>query len=410
MVNAPPSSLSRAAALACVALASCAAARDVPTIELPSEPPAEDARTQSARLKIGVYLSLSGPGSARSLSIKEGIALAVDEINEGGGIRGRKLEVVFADDGADPSAVVRRVAELIFIEKVVGLLGEVSLGSASGGAMADKNHVPLIAPTSMQVEITQLGSFVFRACASEEAQGRLAAAFAVGTLGKRRVGLLYPYDVPYSMGLAAAFREEAKRLGAEAVIERGFARDETSFAIPILEVMDERPDVIYAPVELAIMARVARTAMIAGIKGEMFLGSDAWGTEDLAREVGEALSGAFFTDHWAEDAPWPASRSFVTRYRERFQREPRAFAALGYDAAKMLADAARRASAAAPEATREGLREAIRDAIEKTEDLQGVTGTIGVMPSRDAEKSMVVRRIERGKAVYYTALGLGGRD
>jgi hypothetical protein len=93
--------------------------------------------------------------------------------------------------------------------------------------------------------------------------------------------------------LASSFRGEARRLGVEALIERPFGDDEASSAIPILEIMDDRPDVIYAPVEPGFMARLARTAMIAGISGEMFLGSDAWGSDDFLRESSDALLGAF---------------------------------------------------------------------------------------------------------------------
>ena len=125
---------------------SCAASGGVPTVLLPSEPPAEEARLSSAPLRIGATLSLSGPGSSRGTRIKEGISLAVDELNDGGGVGGRPLEVIYADDRSEPSMIVNRIAELIFLQKVVGLLGDVSLQSDAGSALAERNQVPLIAP------------------------------------------------------------------------------------------------------------------------------------------------------------------------------------------------------------------------------------------------------------------------
>src|SRR4051812_14075429 len=94
--------------------AGCAVTRGVPTVELPPEAPAPEVRISSSKLLIGATLSETGPGAARAASIKQGIVLAADELNESGGVSGRPLEVVFVDDGSDPSVLVNRVAELIF--------------------------------------------------------------------------------------------------------------------------------------------------------------------------------------------------------------------------------------------------------------------------------------------------------
>jgi branched-chain amino acid transport system substrate-binding protein len=381
---------------ASVSASSCAASSDVPTVVIPPEPAHRATATPVTRWKVGAYLSLSGPGRRRSLEMKEGIELCAAEVNEGGGIKGRPLEIDYADDQTNPSLVTNRVIELINIRRVVALLGDISMQSNGGASLADKNRIPILAPSSIETEITKIGPFVFRACAGEGAQGKRMASFVVSTLGKKKVGLLYPQDNPYSAGLAAAFREEATRLGAEAIIERTFGANDISFAMLVLELMDEGPDVIYAPAPPALMARIARTAMLAGIKGDIFVGSDAWSSEDLVREAGEALEGAFFADHWAPDAPWATSQAFVTRFKDRYQREPGTAAALGYDATKVLADAIERASGGTPED--------IRDALEETRAYPGVTGAISIDSAHDVEKPIVVRRIERGKLVYFSTL------
>lgn len=377
-------------------LAACAAASDIPTVVIPPEPPPGSNAQPLTRWKVGAYLSLSGPGRRRSIEMKEGIELAVAEINEAGGIKARPLEIEYTDDQTNPSLVTNRVVELINFRRVVALLGDVSAQSMSGATLADKSRIPIIAPFSAETEVTAIGPFVFRACAAEDAQARLTASFMLSTLGKKRIGLLYPSDDPYSVGLARALRAEATRLGADAVIERVFGKDDISFAMLVLELMDEQPDVVYAPIEPALMAKVARTAMIAGIKGDIFFGTGAWGSGDLMREAGEALEGAFFADHWAPDAPLPVSQAFVSKFRDRYQREPGTPAALGYDAAKILAGAIGRASSSSPDA--------IRDAIEETRGYSGVTGTISINEAREVEKPLFVRRIERGKLVYFTSL------
>jgi branched-chain amino acid transport system substrate-binding protein len=388
--------LGGAGAALLAACAACAAGSEIPTVVIPPEPPPESTAQPAGRWKVGAYLSLSGPGRRRSIEMKEGIELAVAEINETGGVKSRPLEINYTDDQTNPSLVTNRVVELINIQRVIALLGDISAQSMSGATLADKSRIPILAPFSAEAQVTTIGPFVFRACAAEDAQARLTASFMMSTLGKKRLGLLYPADDPYSIGLARAFREEATRLGADAIIERSFGKDDISFAMLVLELMDEQPDVVYAPIEPGLMARVARTAMIAGVKGDMFFGAGAWGSGDLVREAGEALEGSFFADHWAPDAPLPASQAFVSKFRERYQREPGTPAALGYDAARILADAILRASASTPEA--------IRDALEETRGHSGVTGTISMDKAHNVEKPIFVRRIERGKLVYFTTL------
>jgi branched-chain amino acid transport system substrate-binding protein len=400
-------SSSRAAALggalaAVIALGACAMSSDVPTVVIPPEAKPDVIASPVARWKVGAYLSLSGAGRRRSIEMKEGIDLAAADINEAGGIKGRPLEIDYADDQTNPSLVTNRVIELINIHRVVALIGDMSMQSPSAGSLAEKNRIPIIAPSSPEDELSKIGPFVFRVCAGGRAQGRRMARFVVSTLGKKKVGLLYPHDEPYASELAAAFREEASRLGAEAIIERTFGTSDISFAMLVLELMDEGPDVVYAPAPPALMGRIARTAMLAGIKGDIFVGSDAWSSDELVREAGEALEGAFFADHWAVDVPWPSSQAFVTRYRDRYQREPGVASALGYDAAKVLADAIERASVGTPEA--------IRDALDATRSYPAVTGTISMDDDGGAEKPIVVRRIERGRLTYFTTLAPRDED
>jgi branched-chain amino acid transport system substrate-binding protein len=376
----------------------CRPSGDIPVVTIPPEPKAEGLSKNRTNWKIGAYLSLSGPSRARSIEMKEGIDLAAQEINEAGGVKGRTLEIAYADDKSNPSLITNKVVELMFLQRVVALLGDVSARSMSAGDLADKNGIVLLSPASVEDEVTQIGPFVFRACAAANRQARLAAGFVVDTLGKKRIGLVYPSDEASSVDLARAFRDEAVRLGAEIVIERELQRDEHVFSALLVDLMDAGPDVVYAPAPPALMARLARTAMIAGLGGGFFMGSDAWGSEELWREAGEAVEGAFFTDHWAPDVPWPAARTFVTQYRDRYQREPTAYSALGYDAAKLLAQAIERAQAATPSA--------IRDALAETAGFQGVTGTMTIDPSRGVEKPVIVRRIERKKISYFATLPL----
>src|SRR4029077_1538586 len=126
------------------------------------------------------------------------------------------------------------------------------------------------------------------------------------------------------------------------------------------------------------------------------VGGDGWDSFVLAKDAGEEMDGAFFTSHFAPDIPLPASQSFVKAFRERFKHDPSALAAMGYDAAKLLADAIGRAKADTPDA--------IREAISETKGFPGATGSITINAERNADKPVVMVQIKDKQYKYYSTI------
>jgi branched-chain amino acid transport system substrate-binding protein len=266
--------------------------------------------------KVGAYLSLSGAETQFGVDTKEGIELAFEEVNQAGGIKGKNVKILFEDDKTNPQEATNKVLQLIDRDKVVAILGEVSSSrSKAGGIVANKKKIPMITPSSTHPEVTQVGPFVFRVCFTDDMQGRMGAEFIVNKLGKKRIAQLFTSDDLYSSGLAHEFRQHVKRLGGEIVIEKSFLESETNFTTYITEIRDAKPDMIYAPIYYTAMVPVARQAKAAGVKGEMFVGGDGWDADTLLIDAGDELEGAYFTNHYAPDVPWPNSRQFVAKYK-----------------------------------------------------------------------------------------------
>lgn len=347
--------------------------------------------------KVGSYLSLSGEETAFGVDSKEGIELAIDEINQAGGVKGKPIKVLFEDNKSKPEEATNKVLQLIDRDNVIALLGEVaSSRSRAGGIVANRKKVPMITPSSTNPDVTKVGPYVFRACFTDDVQGRMGAQFIVNTLKKKRVGLLFASDDLYSSGLAKEFRDEVKRLGGEIVMEKSFLKKETNFTTYINELKSANPEMIYAPIYYTSMAPVARQAKAAGVPGSMFVGSDGWDANELLRDAAEELEGAFFTNHYAPDVPWENSQAFVKKYKERYNRTPSSMAAQAYDAAKLLADAMSRAKEMTPEG--------IRQAIQETKGFQGATGTITIDAERNADKPIVIVQIKNKQFTYYATV------
>lgn len=348
--------------------------------------------------KVGAFLSLSGAETQFGVETKEGIDLAIDEVNKAGGAKGKPVKVLFEDNKSNPQEATNKVLQLIDRDKAIAILGDVaSSRSRNGGIVANSKKIPLITPSSTNPDVTKVGPFVFRVCFTDDVQGQMGARFIVNTIGKKKIGLLFATDDLYSSGLATEFKNEAKRLGAEIAIEKSFLKTETNFTTFINELRDATVDVIYAPIYYTALVPISRKAKAAGIKGEMFVGGDGWHAESLLESAGEEMEGAYFTTHFTADAPWPNAKSFVERYKERYKRDPTALGAMGYDAAKVLADAIRRSKADTPDA--------IRAAIQETKDFQGATGSITINAERNADKPIVISQVKGKRFTYHSTVG-----
>ncbi|TKC95711.1 ABC transporter substrate-binding protein [Polyangium fumosum] len=344
--------------------------------------------------KVGAYLSLSGAETQFGKDTQEGTELAVEEINAKGGVKGKKVRVLFEDDKSNPQEASNKVLQLINRDKVVALLGEVaSSRSKAGGIVANKNKIPMISPSSTNPDVTKVGPFVFRVCFTDDVQGQMGARFVKNKLNKSKVAVLYASDDLYSSGLANEFKSEAKKLGMTIVAEKSFLKNETNFTTYLNEIKSAEPEAIYAPVYYNAMVPIARQAKAAGIPGNMFVGGDGWHSDSLVNDAGEEMEGAYFTNHFSPDMPSPSSQAFVKRYVEKYKREPSALAAQGYDSAMLLFDAMGRAKGDTPES--------IRDAIAETKNFQGATGAITIDAERNAEKPIVIVQIKGKKFTYF---------
>ena len=140
------------------------------------------------------------------------------------------------------------------------------------------------------------------------------------------------------------------------------------------------------------MVQIARQAKQAGIASPTFMGGDGWDSANLLEGAGAELEGAYFTNHYAPDVPWPNSKKFLAAFQAKYKHDPSSLSAQGYDATRLLADAMNRATEITPDA--------IRQALTETKDFQGATGTMTMDKNRNANKPIVIVQIKAKKFTY----------
>jgi branched-chain amino acid transport system substrate-binding protein len=356
----------------------------------PKSEAGSDAQGNGKEILVGEYGSLSGSEGTLGTSAHNGIMMAIDEVNAAGGINGRKIKVITEDDQSKQEEAANAATKLISQDTVVALLGEVASSSSIAAApIAQANKVPMITPSSTNPEVTRKGNYIFRTCFTDEYQGQGLADYVARQLGVKRVALLTDVKSDYSQGLAQVFERRYTADGGQVVARASYAKGDNDFRSQLTSIKPNNPEVLFVPGYYTDIGQIAQQARDLGITVPL-VGGDGWESPKLIEIGGKALEGCYYSNHYFADDPAPAVHEFVNRYKQRFGGKPDSMAALGYDAARVLADAMKRAKKI------DG--PSIRDAIADTKNFQGVTGTITLGPDRNPiGKKLVIEEIRNGQ-------------
>lgn len=347
------------------------------------------ASEQSAEIPIGAYLSLTGTTATFGTSTLNGVKMAVEEVNSGTGIDGKKINLIAEDTQSKPEEAATAVAKLIARDEVKALIGEIASSRTLAAApTAQENKIPMVSPGSTNPEVTKKGDYIFRVCYLDQFQGEVIARFAHGSLGARKVAVITDVKNDYSVGLAEFFGEKFKSLGGEIIGEQAYSEGDTDFRAQLTAIKALNPDAIIVPgyyQECGLLVKQARE-----LNMDMpIIGGDGWDSNALVQIGGEAMNGTYFTNHYAADDTAKVVQDFITAYQSKHNEVPDAMAVLGYDAARILFDAIDRANSDDPTA--------IRDALAATRNFPGVAGSTTIDSERNASKPIVIIKIVDGQ-------------
>ena len=324
-------------------------------------------------------------------STHKGSTLAVEEINAKGGVLGRPLELVTRDNQSKAGETSIIVRDLISREKVVALIGEIaSRRSLEAAPIAQDSGIPMISPASTNERVTLTGNCIFRICFTDGFQGRVLSKF-LSSLGVKKVAILVDNAQDYSVGLSENFRKAFTESGGQIVSEQSYSSGDKDFRSQLTAIKAQNPEAVLLPNYYTEAPLVVRQARQLGIDVP-FVGGDGWDSTELVTLGGDAMEGSFFSNHFAPESEKAAVQQFVKAYRDKYQTDPDAIAALGYDAVGVLADAITRAGSTDPIP--------LLEALAGTKEFPAVTGNITMDENRNPTKSAVIIRVEGGKFRY----------
>lgn len=351
-------------------------------------------------IKIGANFEMTGGQASFGNSSMKGLKLAVKEINAAGGVLGKQLELVQADNASKSEEATRAAQKLISNDKVIALIGPVTSTNTLGAVpVAQEKKVPLITTSATNPKVTvdertgKVNDYVFRVCFIDPFQGKVAADFAYKELKAKNAAIYLDSSSDYSKGLQKFFKETFTKSGGTIVAEESYQQKDTDFKAVLTRIKEKNPDFIYVPGYYEEVGKIVKQARELGIKAPI-MGGDGWDSPQLVEIAGkDALNNTYLSNHYAPDDSSAEIKKFVEAFKKEYSGEtPDSLAALGYDAVNMLADAIKRAGSVDTQK--------ITDALAKTKDLKLATGSLTLNETHDPVKSAVVLEYKDGKQVF----------
>lgn len=353
-----------------------------------------DDAASSDTIKIGINYELSGPVATYGQASLDGIKMAMEEINAAGGIKGKKIELKEYDNKSEPAEATTLATKLMTSDKVVAVLGPATSGNFKATIpIATKDKVPVISGSATADDVTVddkgVKEYAFRTCFNDSFQGNAMANFASKKLNKTKAVMIVDSSSDYSKGLAENFKKTFTANGGIIVGEEAYVTKDTEFNPILTRIKNQDFDVIYLPGYYNEAGKIIKQARALQITAPV-LGGDGFDSPVLLEQAGAtALNDVYFTNHYSSLDQDPKVVKFIADFKAKYNSEPNAFHALGYDTMKFLADAIGRASAV------DG--ESIKTALAETKDFSAVTGTFSVDGNHNPVKAIVVIGLKDGQ-------------
>ncbi|MDD4321176.1 MAG: ABC transporter substrate-binding protein [Acidaminococcaceae bacterium] len=356
----------------------------------------------SDTIKVGADIELTGGSASYGKSAQNAIKLAFDQVNAKGGVLGKKMELVVADNKSEAAEATNAMQKLVAQDKVVAVIGP-NLSSAviASTAVNTGAKVLVISPmgTNPQVTVGKDGKtkdFMFRACFIDPFQGTVMAAFAKNTLKAQKVALLIDNSSDYSKGLAQFFEIAFANGGGTIVAKESYLQKDTDFKATLTKIKATNPDMIYVPGYYQEVGMIVKQARDIGITVPM-AGGDGWDSSKLPEIAGKtSLNNTFFSSLYSAEDDSKLNKDFVAAYKKAYNQKPDVFAALAYDSAMLVVNAIKTANST------DTVK--IKDALAKTAGFNGVAGSVTFDDQHNPVKSAFIIEFKEGAQTFRTKI------
>jgi branched-chain amino acid transport system substrate-binding protein len=346
-------------------------------------------------IKLGAILSITGAGGVYGPQSRDGANLAVKQINASGGVNGAQITLTINDDASDKAQSAQVAQKLIQSEQDLALLGPTLSNSAVAvHPLAESLKTPILAVSTTGIHIvpdcnfpaTTPCKYVFRDSLGEEtAIPTNIKSYATDKHPATGV-LLVAQDDKFSSDGGKIVQDTVAQYNINLLKTIKFNKAEADLSPYVTQAVQAKPDVIFITSLGGIPAKIMTEARKQGWQGQ-FLGGNGFNTATVSKQAGADGKGARSASAWYLGNTFASNKEFVDAYKAEYSKDPDQFAAQGYAAIKILADAAKRANLTFSDLA--GDRDKLRTAMESV-NIQTPLGPFQFTSTHDVKQTVWV--------------------
>ncbi|HBZ54366.1 MAG TPA: amino acid ABC transporter substrate-binding protein [Syntrophobacteraceae bacterium] len=343
-------------------------------------------------LKVGFVGGLTGRLSDLGTAGRDGVLLAVEEVNRAGGIHGRTITLLVKDDKHSPDEA-KRVDQELIDEGVVAIIGHMtSAMTVAVLPLINEKHVLMIAPTVSSDQVSGIDDYFLRVTAPSTQEAVRLAQVAYNSKGSRKIVAVFDdSNRSYSLRFVEVFGREFERLGGNIVKAEAFASGQDWRPVDIAQmVVAAKPDGVLMVAGAGDAAMFCQQLHKLGCHASVYLAGWAM-TDEFLRTGGPAVEGVVFNHVFDQNNQSPTYLKFKQEFLHRFGREPDFAATYSFQAARVLLEALAKVDVPEPQK--------LKDAIIKQETFQGVQGDFTIDRFGDAQCKRFNVTVSEGRFV-----------
>lgn len=353
------------------------------------EKKAASGEASGSTVKLGFITAYTGPGAAYGVAMKEGVDLAVEEINSNPATK-VKIDLVTYDTALKKNEAINSMKKAIEQDKVLAIEGPMTTGEMmAAGPIAQQSKVVAFGTGTTGPGITDLGDYIFRNAIPGKMNIPQLVDKTQQKLGFKKVAILYANNNDQMVGEHQIYLDHFKKIGVEVVADESFAEKDTDFSAQLTKVAASNPDVICIASLYQEGTLIVKKAREMGLN-QPILGGNGFNSPEYIKQAGEAADGTLVATPWDPERKTEKAQNFRKAFVAKYNHEPDQFAAQAYDAMYTIHMAVEQSGTTTD-------RKKFRDTLAGIKGFEGATGKFEFDENRDPKMDLAVLEVKGGK-------------
>jgi branched-chain amino acid transport system substrate-binding protein len=336
---------------------------------------------------IGAILPLTGSSAQYGQWSRNGAELAVEKINKNGGIRGRKIEILYEDSRSDAKEGVSALNSLYAIHKVQTLISESSGVVLAIAPVAEERKIVQLNVGAVNPQIRIAGDFTFSNINDSNVEAYQMAEYAYNKLNIRKLAILYA-TTSYGKGNRDAIKAKYLAIGGTIVADESFEENNGDYRSQLTKIKKSTPEAIYLVAVTKDAGIILRQAKELGLKAQ-FLSATFIEGKDLLDIAGNAANGVIYTSTLLDDSSTDV-QEYISSYKNKYGQNPEIYSATAYDGIKIIALAIEKAGLDSSK---------IKEFLYSLKNYPGISGLTTFDRDGAVEKAVLFKTIKNGEFV-----------